>query len=546
MEHCGPCGYRGIKKKSEFWCPDCDDPFCSICNDHHSGGKITRDHVVIPIENYRKLPEFARKLSSNCERHSAPYQNYCVTHEELCCRKCIDPKHTNCQGLPALDDFLENTRYSFAIEKLEETLKNIVTFCEDAICSKKQEMKDFRSKANEIEAKIQIIRIRLNTQLDKLLTDVRNTNSINEAETQGVIQKLSQHHRETKEFQENVTALTQYASNIQLFLASKHINGKLKVTEDNIVDLQSRGKFNRTRLIFNESPLLSSLQKSHLNLASTTVKHLPCPRMFKTETLKTQHMITITSRPISTMRLALHRRIRFPNEISITGCLMLPNKGILLTGDFCVYFLDTNGCVTKTLQLRMTYDLTLIDNKTIAVTDDDSVTFVDIDRKEVKSKTKANGYAFGISKLEGTLIYTTDKAKIKELNIATNVVSELNINDPIFQSYVTTSRNKIYYSNWNENSVSCFKHEGLLNWSFRNETVLKKPSGVTADLNGNIFVAGLESQNIVLISANGKHYKEVKTDSAGLRNPRTIYFCKENKLLLVCSERMFAAIYTVE
>jgi hypothetical protein len=54
---CGICEAQYITKHAEQWCTECDEDLCSNCeNKFHKISKATRDHDVISIENYHKLP----------------------------------------------------------------------------------------------------------------------------------------------------------------------------------------------------------------------------------------------------------------------------------------------------------------------------------------------------------------------------------------------------------------------------------------------------------------------------------------------------------
>jgi hypothetical protein len=56
------------------------------------------------------------------------------------------------------------------------------------------------------------------------------------------------------------------------------------------------------------------------------------------------------------------------------------------------------------------------------------------------------------------------------------------------ESFVTTFGDKIFQTNLVNNSVTCYTINGGKLWVFRDESVLRQPTGVAIDNNYNIYV----------------------------------------------------------
>jgi DNA-binding beta-propeller fold protein YncE len=74
-------------------------------------------------------------------------------------------------------------------------------------------------------------------------------------------------------------------------------------------------------------------------------------------------------------------------------------------------------------------------------------------------------------------------------------------------TYITSDNNYTYHSNTHTNSVVCYDFNGVKKWCYRND-LLKEPKGITVDSNSNIYVAGSKSNNVVVISPDGKRAKQ--------------------------------------
>jgi hypothetical protein len=66
--------------------------------------------------------------------------------------------------------------------------------------------------------------------------------------------------------------------------------------------------------------------------------------------------------------------------------------------------------------------------------------------------------------------------------------------------YVATFEDKLYYTNWNTHTVTCCDLQGTTQWEFKDERVLKFPLGISVDNDGNVYIAGRDSRNVVVIS----------------------------------------------
>jgi DNA-binding beta-propeller fold protein YncE len=67
---------------------------------------------------------------------------------------------------------------------------------------------------------------------------------------------------------------------------------------------------------------------------------------------------------------------------------------------------------------------------------------------------------------------------------------------------VTKSSPQIAMLSSKTSTVVCYDFNGVKKWCYRND-LLKEPKGITVDSNSNIYVAGCNSHNVVVISPDG-------------------------------------------
>ncbi|CAG2186798.1 unnamed protein product [Mytilus edulis] len=189
---------------------------------------------------------------------------------------------------------------------------------------------------------------------------------------------------------------------------------------------------------------------------------------------------------------------------------------------------------------RIGYDLAMVDSNTVAVSSSGNFPYkiylIDTNRAETRQVFDINDFSYGLSYHNESFVCCTFQNGIIIFNRSYQTKPNIRIlpNAPkrLVKHYVTSNENSIFHSNCNDHSVVCYDYNGQVQWKY-SDSVLRKPFGITLDSYSNIFIAGSESNNIVVISKDGKQAKELIGASAGISNPHAIYFHKTQNVLLV-------------
>ena len=103
---------------------------------------------------------------------------------------------------------------------------------------------------------------------------------------------------------------------------------------------------------------------------------------------------------------------------------------------------------------------------------------------------------------------------------------------------MATSEDKLYYTNYEKHTVSCCDLHGTTQWEFNSERVLECPRGISVDNDGNVYVVGNESNNVVVISPDGQRHIQLSSSKDGLLKPCVLEYDKStNRILVVKEER---------
>ena len=76
--------------------------------------------------------------------------------------------------------------------------------------------------------------------------------------------------------------------------------------------------------------------------------------------------------------------------------------------------------------------------------------------------------------------------------------------------------------------------------------VLRKPAGIALDQNSNVFVAGNGTNNVVVLSPDGKNCRQILTKDDGLNEPCSLRINIDRSELLVCNKNGPAFLFSLQ
>jgi DNA-binding beta-propeller fold protein YncE len=144
-----------------------------------------------------------------------------------------------------------------------------------------------------------------------------------------------------------------------------------------------------------------------------------------------------------------------------------------------------------------------------------------------------------------TIYYCAWKKGLKMLNLNDKSVSYFINGDMSFVIYIATFGDKLYYTSWNAQTVTCCDLQGTTQWEFKDERVLRYPLGITVDNDGNVYVASSNSNNVVVISPDGQRHKQLLSSKDGLVKPHVLDYERSTNKLLVVNRRDIAFLFDV-
>jgi DNA-binding beta-propeller fold protein YncE len=255
---------------------------------------------------------------------------------------------------------------------------------------------------------------------------------------------------------------------------------------------------------------------------------------------------------INDIKLTLHTTFdisKVKGNNAITGCIVSPNGKMIFVNYYPnprLVILNEDGTLDEeiTCSLGNSFDVTYLDDTTVAVSTYSGIEIININSTKTKRHIKTSKPCHGITHHNGVLLWCELKRGIQKMKLSddrvTTLVKQSNLS---YNSYITTCGEKIYQANRDTSTVTCYTIKGEKLWEFKDESVLNGPHGITVDNNSNVYVTSYRSNKVVVLEPDGRQGRQLISSDDGLNGPTGLYFDKSKNYLLVTNYRGPAFLY---
>jgi DNA-binding beta-propeller fold protein YncE len=396
------------------------------------------------------------------------------------------------------------------------------------------------------------MRVKINSHLDTLeqnfLKELDDAEVKIKSKIDNLLKQLYQESKTVEGIQSDITAVKEYASDLQTFLGSKTIEEKVKKEERYIMALSEDGCLQQLNVKCSIDEKIKGIMSAMTSFGSVSIETSPASVVIKTMKANQAQIMSVIQPPsvksINDIKLILHNTFDFPkgkNNTYIAGCIACPNGKMILVDCYCngsLVILNDDGTLDKVIPFSMSYpfDVTYLDNRTVAVSTSNGIEIINIDTKKTERRINTSQWCYGITYHNGVLLWCEGKRGIQMMKLSddrsTTLVKQNKLSS---ESYITTCREKIYQTNRNTNTVTCYTIKGDKLWEFKDESVLKDPRGVTVDNDGNVYVTSCWSNTVVVIEPDGRQGRTILSNDDGLKGPTGIYLDKSKNSLIVAN-----------
>ncbi|CAC5390682.1 unnamed protein product [Mytilus coruscus] len=247
------------------WCIECEVFLCTDCEKHHKKSRTSKDHKTMSTKDYHELPRFMQEISNQCRDHKKKFDLYCSFHACPCCVTCITDKHQKCQEMKSLSDVLEQIKSSASVQLLEKDLKDVKESFEEIKKYLKSMMETSDIQKQKAAEKIQSMRKSIDDYLNKIekdiLDDLESKQSKLKSQMNALLQQLTQRANVISQLQSEFSKMTQYATDLQMYVGLREIEKTTSQAAEYIEDLKSGGQFDENNIEVTISSEVQSILK---------------------------------------------------------------------------------------------------------------------------------------------------------------------------------------------------------------------------------------------------------------------------------------------
>ena len=542
---CGPCKTENLNKEAKHYCEQCQEHLCDACQGAHRKLKATKNHSILSGRHMPKAsgvtPRPVCSVYCSCNQNREVVV-YCEDHDDVICDSCATVKHRRCKTFS-----IRNKSRSYATKKFDSIIDKTKTLrmkIGQLLQERSKDRTNHTRMKDTCRKEISTFRKELNDFLDHLERDI--------------IQNLEKHEKKRKQLiDDQIKSLTTTLQMIDLdyklleeakydnkaetmFSSDIKISKNLSEYETVLDDLQNN--FERSDLYFQRNSKLVELQQAIDSLGSIKEKDFVS---YKGTSTKVVLGMNVQSSSQHNVQLDDDKE-----KTGITGCCFMPSGDLVICDHFNCNFklLDRTFKVKVSLSLNgRPWSFSAIDNNNVIVTipDTKQLQYVQlVPHMKAGRVIKLDKKCFGVAVVDNEIYVSCHnnpgEGEVRVLDLSGNLKRKLGVNkDGSYQfqgpNYLTvsTTGKKIFVSDWSTSIISCMTPDGNIIYQYKDGD-LRCPEALFVDAGDNIFVCDCPSQNVQVITADGRKYGTLISVSDGIRLPYSIAFRESDNILVVC------------
>ena len=556
---CNICDHDNESKLAATWCSECEDFLCTDCNRHHSRSSSSKQHIVISMENYQKLPRSILSIKNRCTKHGNKYEFYCSIHGDPCCVMCTRDDHRHCHELRPIIEVTENVKSSTAIVHIERDLKYIDAAFEKMKSDIINNISDINKQKRNFFSDISDMRKSLNDHLDNIekqtVEEMVSVEKNLQVELKKVLVVMESKRTDFDIIRQDVDKVKKYASDLQTFIG---VNEMTSVVYGEVKKQKGAINYDLFELKIDFSSQLESFVKdvSKFGVVSVTKKHFSTSLVKEAELqaqIPQERKLGVT--PQLTKKTTVAFQTKDKERVWIAGCDILPDGKLVFAereGKRLLMF-SYNGKYEKDI-VRFSgipFEVSYTGENIVAVTiyDKHEVVFVNVITNTIINTVdvghKCFGTDFNMNRLAIRAIQSSTSSHLVYFDPKGKLIDRISI-PGVNSTNISLRDGTVKCTDWKTNTIYCYALAGQQIWAFKDANVLREPRGIALDKNSNVYVAGRRTNNVVALSPDGNNCREILTKSDGLDRPFSLRINIDRNELLVCNGSSPAFLFSLD
>ena len=534
---CTLCLLQSRNSSASSFCTVCKILLCPNCVEYHRQLEITKSHDIT-----NKLEDvFTGQTLANagklCMKHpDKTLEKYCPKHEQIGCSKCMEEIHKTCKKKTSIPATTKEIAESKEMAKVEEDMNKI-----------KKTLAHIHGKRIDDKARLENEKQRIFATIDKLKERIMKIVENVESTSKEVCEKnfkectvkidsdLNTCHELMKVLDTMTTAIDEEENNIVLFSEMKRAKQAISVGVSLLNPvLQNIGS---ERLTFTVDPTVEQFLGNiktfgHINEGKYTASLVGTYDVsMTTDTERVNHMLygatvlqdgRVVVSDVSNGKLKiLSPTYKLASHVQLVGTPC----GVCVSGDMEVAVCIYDKCMIQLLQIQTPVKRL----------------------RQIKTGIRCRGVAAHGNKL----FVTCQEGERNELKILTKSGNMLrSIYDDKYGSPIFSNINQIAVSPDGAKIMVTDPVKGIVSFSMNGELLavvnsgdVVKPNGITFKHDGEFFVSGFASNNIVHFGADGKKIAVMLQERDGLVSPISLCMVGDKSIIVTSAESKLIQVY---
>ena len=471
---------------------------------------------------------------------------------------CTRDDHRHCQELRPILEVTENAKSSTAISHIEKDLEDIDAAFEKMKSYITNNITDIDQQKRNFLSDIADMRKLLNDHLDKIekqtVEEMVSVEQNLQVELKNVLVVMETKRTYFDNIRQDVNKAKKYASDLQTFIA---VNEMTSVVDGEVKKQKWAFNYDLFELKLDLTSELESFVKDVSQFGVVTVTKKLCSTTLVKEAELQAHIpqeskLCVT--PQFTKKTTFNFQTEVNGSVRIIGCDILPDGKLVIVErkDKRLLKFSNNGNYEKEI-VRFSgipCDVSYTGENIVAVTivDKHEVVFVNVITDSITNTVDVGhecwGTDFNMNHLAIRVIQSSTSNHIVYLDPKGKVIDRVNIPGNT-SARISLRGGTIKCTDWKANTIDCYTLTGQQIWTFKDENVLREPRGIALDKTGNVYVAGRETNNVVVLSPDGNNCREILAKSNGLDRPFSLRINIDRNELLVCNKRGLGFLFSL-
>ncbi|XP_021357555.1 tripartite motif-containing protein 2-like [Mizuhopecten yessoensis] len=532
--YCTPCQTKGNPSNpARFWCKKNESGFCETCKtDHHDIVHIGCD--ILDITRHGSNRPKQNSSVPHCNQHDENMVWYCEDHKLLGCSMCVFKDHRRCEAVTTATEYIQKLKAGSQLTDMQAALKKGAEVMHSLVKDFDEQLQVMVKNQEIALQSITDLRQRIDKRLDELqknCTDKLIT--LFKDEKRKLDDSSRQCERLKKSMLNTLKSIKATEENDNTETIVLYQRGQAEVESCMVLVTEMNESFTSVNVKHQTKPELVTIGDDAMG--DIVVEKLP-RRFPESHGYLTSPM---SGRRVREVQQFDMKTTSDGSNCFAVGVVYLPYNQIVISdrnNKKLKLFTDEGQCLDELTIQGTPWDICFVDDETVAVavSSSDGIHVVTVENSKMSCSSviclpDGKG-CLGITHINGRFVVCTNKKEAEVFSVTQDGTTELlhqysgkcyflshdPINEDILVSCSTNTKGEAVLSR-----LSADKR----NTTVIQEGIVSTAAGVTVDRDGNIYLCGYGSNNVVQMSGDGTHVRELLVSSDGINHPFAIAVC---------------------